>query len=103
MTTLSPVETLKAYAIQGGAMEQFVRHARGVLDAINEAGFLDALPALEEDQRRHNAGNILLDLLEEQLRGLERTIEGTPGTDLSIHLDVMARELEPAQARGRHG
>ena len=77
---------LRDCAQHAAALEAILTDVRAVLEAIDHGDLLAALPADEEDARRHNSAAALLDLACHRLAD-EEVI---PGTDLSIKLHVMA-------------
>jgi len=88
-TTADELEKLAKAAVQ---MEEVLRAASAVFDAILSAGMFDAAPSEEHDARLHNAGCVLLDMLRSRVRQYEETL----GTDLSISLRCMADDARKA-------
>ena len=81
---------LKKHESSAEDMEELIRYVDAVLIAVNDTDLLDKCPAHDDARDKHNAACVLLSDLQRRL--LEH--EDRPGTDLSISLNVLARDVE---------
>jgi hypothetical protein len=80
---------IRSYADYARQLEGVLMHTENVLNAISHGGLLHAAPSDSADYDSHCAATGLLDLLSIEVS----RVRNLPGTDLSVSLDVMAKEI----------
>ena len=69
--------------------EELISYVESITTAILDGGLLDALPADDSNRARHNAAVHLLSDINCRIAELENL----PGTDPSISLEVLAKDI----------
>jgi hypothetical protein len=84
---------LAGHAQTAATLEDLIRYVEAVIYAVYSAGLLDNLPPDEDDRDKHNCACVLLSSLERRLHAYRERDDEREGTDLSIALEVLSKNI----------